>query len=77
MTIVINEFRLISRLITINNILKLIIGKFKNKYNNQDNMNIYQLNNYFYSKHTITQIKIFNKTFKTNFNNKKVDIQTI
>ncbi|WP_343153419.1 CNNM family magnesium/cobalt transport protein CorC [Buchnera aphidicola (Mindarus keteleerifoliae)] len=73
MAIVIDEFGIVSGLITIEDILELIVGKIEDEFDNVKEMNIRQINQFTFLIKGLTQIKEFNEKFNTNFFDKEVD----
>ncbi|WP_343154676.1 transporter associated domain-containing protein [Buchnera aphidicola (Pseudoregma panicola)] len=73
MAIVIDEFGTVSGLITIKDILKLIIGEIKYKFNNINKSNIIKKKNKNFIVKGLTKISDFNSYFKTNFKDSEVD----
>ncbi|WP_343152531.1 CNNM family magnesium/cobalt transport protein CorC [Buchnera aphidicola] len=73
MAIVIDEFGIVSGLITIEDILEIIVGEIEDEFDNIKNFNIRQINQYTFSIKALTQIKEFNEKFNTNFFDKEVD----
>lgn len=73
MAVVIDEFGVVSGLVTIEDILELIVGEIEDEYDNKENFNIRKLHKYTFSIKALTEIKEFNDTFKTNFQDQEVD----
>ncbi|AAO27106.1 magnesium and cobalt efflux protein CorC [Buchnera aphidicola str. Bp (Baizongia pistaciae)] len=72
MAIVIDEFGVVSGLVTIEDILELIVGNIEDEYD-ETKKNICQLNQSTFIIKSLTSIKEFNETFNTNFNDEEVD----
>ncbi|XBC39619.1 MAG: CNNM family magnesium/cobalt transport protein CorC [Buchnera aphidicola (Chaetogeoica yunlongensis)] len=72
MAIVIDEFGVVSGLITIEDILELIVGDIEDEYD-ETTLNIRQLDKYTFVIKSLTPIKEFNNKFQTNFNDEEVD----
>ncbi|QCI22288.1 CNNM family magnesium/cobalt transport protein CorC [Buchnera aphidicola] len=72
MAIVIDEFGAVSGLVTIEDILELIVGEIEDEYD-EEKLNIRKLQKYTFSIRALTEIKEFNETFKTNFQDEEVD----
>ncbi|CAL4043104.1 Magnesium and cobalt efflux protein CorC [Buchnera aphidicola (Phyllaphis fagi)] len=73
MAIVIDEFGDISGLVTIEDILELIVGEIDDEYDNEVNINIQKINQNTFIIKALTEIKEFNKFFKTKFKNQDID----
>ncbi|QCI23960.1 magnesium/cobalt transporter CorC [Buchnera aphidicola (Macrosiphoniella sanborni)] len=73
MAIVIDEFGVVSGLVTIEDILELIVGEIEDEYDNIETLNIRRLQKCIFSINALTEIKEFNETFHTNFSHDKVD----
>lgn len=72
MAIVIDEFGAVSGLVTIEDILELIVGEIEDEYD-EEKLNIRKLQKYTFSIRALTEIKEFNETFNTNFQDEEVD----
>ncbi|AWH90360.1 magnesium/cobalt transporter CorC [Buchnera aphidicola (Melanaphis sacchari)] len=73
MAIVIDEFGVVSGLVTIEDILELIVGEIQDEYDNEETINIRRLKKCTFSIQALTEIKEFNRTFNTNFSDNEVD----
>lgn len=73
MAIVIDEFGVVSGLVTIEDILELIVGEIQDEYDNIETLNIKRLQKCTFSINALTEIKEFNETFNTNFSHEEVD----
>lgn len=73
MAIVIDEFGAVSGLVTIEDILELIVGEIDDEYDDIETLNIRRLKKCTFSIKALTEIKEFNETFNTNFNDDEVD----
>ncbi|QCI19995.1 MAG: CNNM family magnesium/cobalt transport protein CorC [Buchnera aphidicola (Brevicoryne brassicae)] len=72
MAIVIDEFGAVSGLVTIEDILELIVGEIEDEYD-EEKLNIRKLQKCTFSIRALTEIKEFNETFNTNFQDEEVD----
>ncbi|QCI21728.1 magnesium/cobalt transporter CorC [Buchnera aphidicola (Hyadaphis tataricae)] len=72
MAIVIDEFGAVSGLVTIEDILELIVGEIQDEYD-KEQLNIRKIQKYTFSVRALTEIKEFNDTFHSNFQDDEVD----
>ncbi|ANZ22637.1 magnesium/cobalt efflux protein [Buchnera aphidicola (Diuraphis noxia)] len=72
MAIVIDEFGAVSGLVTIEDVLELIVGEIEDEYD-KETLNIRKLQKCTFSIRALTEIKEFNETFNTNFQDEEVD----
>jgi len=75
MAVVIDEFGVVSGLITIEDILELIVGEIYDEYDFKEEDDISKINDSSYFIKGFTPIKVFNKKFRTTF--KSVEVDTI
>ncbi|XRY30816.1 MAG: transporter associated domain-containing protein [Buchnera aphidicola (Tetraneura akinire)] len=73
LSIVIDEFGIVSGLVTIEDVLELIVGEIKDEYDKNNMLIIHQINKKSFKIPGIIEIKEFNKIFKTNFDDREVD----
>jgi len=72
MAIVIDEFGVVSGLVTIENILEVIVGSIEDEYDETE-LNIRQVSQSTFIIKSLTPIKEFNNMFKTHFSDEEVD----
>ena len=70
--IVIDEFGVVSGLVTIEDVLEIIVGNIEDEYDETE-LNIRQLNPSTFIIKSLTPIKEFNNLFNTNFSDEEVD----
>ncbi|AHG59952.1 CNNM family magnesium/cobalt transport protein CorC [Buchnera aphidicola] len=73
MAVVIDEFGAVSGLVTIEDILELIVGEIEDEYDDEEKINIKKIQKCIFSVRALTEIKEFNDTFNTNFEDNEVD----
>ncbi|MFI3255941.1 MAG: transporter associated domain-containing protein [Psittacicella sp.] len=75
MAIVVDEFGLISGIITMEDILEEIVGEIRDEYDDEEDDNIKKLSTHSYLVRSIMDLDDFNDAFKTSF--KEDDVNTI
>lgn len=73
MAIVIDEFGVVSGLVTIEDILELIVGEIEDEYDNEEDQEIRQLNHHTFTVRALTPIEDFNEIFNTHFRDEEMD----
>lgn len=73
MAIVVDEFRGVSGLVTIEDILEEIVGDIEDEFDDEEQLDIRKLSKHTYAVKALTTIEEFNNTFGTRFSDEEVD----